>query len=113
MFLNQIYKTPVEKRLQKNPDLLAIRFASTNPILDPWIYILLRKALLSKVIQNIKCLFCKTGSQQSQSGFQCRDGRQVSSRDPPSDVPQELRDVTSTSQMGLCLPERSGHLSII
>ncbi|KTG41904.1 hypothetical protein cypCar_00036230 [Cyprinus carpio] len=24
-----------------NPDLLAIRFASTNAILDPWIYILL------------------------------------------------------------------------
>ncbi|KAI7798291.1 prostaglandin E receptor 4 (subtype EP4) a [Triplophysa rosa] len=106
VFLNQIYKTEVEKRLEKNPDLLAIRFASTNPILDPWIYILLQKALLSKVIQNIKCLFCKMGSQQSQSGFQCRDGRQLSSRDSPSDAPQELRDVTSMSQTGLYLPER-------
>lgn len=105
MFLNQIYKTPVEKRLEKNPDLLAIRFASTNPILDPWIYILLRKAVLSKVIENIKCLFCKMGSQQSQMSFQCRDRRQVSSRDSPSDVSKELRDVSSTSQTGLYLPE--------
>lgn len=104
MFLNQIYKTPVERRLEKNPDLLAIRFASTNPILDPWVYILLRKAVLSRVIKNIKCLFCKIGSQQSQSSFRCGDGQQVSFGGSPSAVFKEL--ITSTSQMGLCSPER-------
>uniref|UniRef100_A0A8C1JZU5 Prostaglandin E receptor 4 (subtype EP4) a n=1 Tax=Cyprinus carpio TaxID=7962 RepID=A0A8C1JZU5_CYPCA len=110
VFLNQLYKTPVEKRLDKNPDLLAIRFASTNPILDPWIYILLRKAVLSKVIENIKCLFCKIGSQmpQGQNGFHCMDGVQVSSiisRDSQSAVSRELKEVMNTSQTCLYPPE--------
>ncbi|XP_016111284.1 prostaglandin E receptor 4 (subtype EP4) a [Sinocyclocheilus grahami] len=110
VFLNQLYKTPVEKRLDKNPDLLAIRFASTNPILDPWIYILLRKAVLSKVIENIKCLFCKIGSQmpQGQNSFHCMDGAQVSSiisRDSPSAVSRELKEVMNTSQTCLYPPE--------
>ncbi|KTG41903.1 hypothetical protein cypCar_00036229 [Cyprinus carpio] len=107
VFLNQLYKMPVEKRLDKNPDLLAIRFASTNPILDPWIYILLRKAVLSKVVENIKCLFCKIGSQmpQGQNSFHCMDGAQVSSiisRDSQSAVSQELMN---TSQTCLYPPE--------
>lgn len=101
---------PVEKRLDKNPDLLAIRFASTNPILDPWIYILLRKAVLSKVIENIKCLFCKIGSQmpQGQNSFHCMDGAQVSSiisRDSQSAVSRELKEVMNTSQTCLYPPE--------
>uniref|UniRef100_A0A8C2EEX8 Small ribosomal subunit protein mS27 n=1 Tax=Cyprinus carpio TaxID=7962 RepID=A0A8C2EEX8_CYPCA len=107
VFLNQLYKMPVEKRLDKNPDLLAIRFASTNPILDPWIYILLRKAVLSKVVENIKCLFCKIGSQmpQGQNSFHCMDRAQVSSiisRDSQSAVSQELMN---TSQTCLYPPE--------
>ncbi|XP_051508655.1 prostaglandin E receptor 4 (subtype EP4) a [Myxocyprinus asiaticus] len=110
VFLNQLYKTPVEKRLDKNPDLLSIRFASTNPILDPWIYILLRKAVLSKLIENIKCLFCKIGSrrQQAQGNFRCVDGQQASSiisRESPSVVSREVKEVTSTSQTFLYLPE--------
>lgn len=105
MFLNQLYKTPVEKRLDKNPDLLAIRFASTNPILDPWIYILLRKAVLSKVVENIKCLFCRSDSrgQQTQNSLLCINGQQFSSRDSPSGVSRELQDVSSTSQTSLNL----------
>ncbi|XP_059358871.1 prostaglandin E receptor 4 (subtype EP4) a [Carassius carassius] len=104
VFLNQLYKTPVEKRLDKNPDLLAIRFASTNPILDPWIYILLRKAVLSKVIENIECLFCKIGSQmpQGQNSFHCMDGEgaQVSSI-----ISRELKEAMNISQTVLYPPE--------
>lgn len=108
VFLNQLYKTPVEKRLDRNPDLLAIRFASTNPILDPWIYILLRKAVLSKLIENIKCLFCKLESQRAQGPGSFMDGAQVSSilsRDSPSAVSGELKEVTSTSLTVLYPPE--------
>ncbi|KAL0979112.1 hypothetical protein UPYG_G00180870 [Umbra pygmaea] len=117
VFLNQLYKTPVELKLEKNPDLRAIRFASFNPILDPWIYILLRKAVLLKLIEQIKCLFCKMGArrQQSDEGQNCyfMDGHQlpsaiISSRESPSLVFHELRsDVSSTSQTLLYLPEGS------
>lgn len=78
VFLNQLYKTPVEPQLDKNPDLRAIRFASFNPILDPWIYILLRKAVLHKLIEKIKCLFCKIGAQR-QGSSRCIDAYQLSS----------------------------------
>lgn len=113
VFLNQLYKTPVELRLDKNPDLRAIRFASFNPILDPWIYILLRKAVLLKLIEKIKCLFCKIGArgQQRQGNFHCIDAHQLSSviskRDSNSMVSHDLRDITSSSQTFLYLPEGS------
>ncbi|XP_072243788.1 prostaglandin E receptor 4 (subtype EP4) a [Leuresthes tenuis] len=113
VFLNQLYKTPVEPRLDKNPDLRAIRFASFNPILDPWIYILLRKAVLLKLIEKIKCLFCKMGArtQQRQGNFHCMDAHQLSSvisnRDSHSMVSHDLRDARSTSQTVLYLPEGS------
>lgn len=35
-------------------DLMAIRFASFNPILDPWVYILCRKNLLLKGCEKLK-----------------------------------------------------------
>lgn len=35
-------------------DMLAIRFASFNPILDPWVYILCRKNLLLKGCETLK-----------------------------------------------------------
>lgn len=113
VFLNQLYKTPVELRLDKNPDLRAIRFASFNPILDPWIYILLRKAVLLKLIEKIKCLFCKMGArrQQRQGNYHCADAHQLSSvisnRDSHCLVSHDLRDVSSTSQTFLYLPEGS------
>ncbi|XP_029961310.1 prostaglandin E receptor 4 (subtype EP4) a [Salarias fasciatus] len=111
VFLNQLYKTPVELKLEINPDLRAIRFASFNPILDPWIYILLRKAVLLKLIEKIKCLFCKMGArgQQRQGSCHCIDAHQLSSvisnRDSHSLVSNDLRDVTSSSQTFLYLPE--------
>lgn len=111
VFLNQLYKTPVEPVLEKNPDLRAIRFASFNPILDPWIYILLRKAIFLKVIGKIKCLFCKVGSraQQRPGNFHCIDAHQLSSviskRESLSLVSHNLRDISSSSQSFLYLPE--------
>lgn len=107
MFLNQLYKTPVELRLDKNPDLRAIRFASFNPILDPWIYILLRKAVLLKVIEKIKCLFCKIGARRQQrqrnsNNYNSTDAHQLSSIISNRDSMQE---VTSSSQTFLYLPE--------
>ncbi|XP_017267643.1 prostaglandin E receptor 4 (subtype EP4) a [Kryptolebias marmoratus] len=113
VFLNQLYKTPVEKRLDINPDLRAIRFASFNPILDPWIYILLRKAVLLKLIEKVKCLFCKVGArrQQRQGNFHCIDTYQLSSnisnRDSHSLVSHELKDIRRNSQSFLCAPEGS------
>lgn len=110
VFLNQLYKTPVEKRLDINPDLRAIRFASFNPILDPWIYILLRKAVLLKLIEKIKCLFCKMGErrQQGQVNFHTTDDHQlfsvISKRGSNSLVSHNLRDVSRSSQT-FYLPE--------
>uniref|UniRef100_G3NTI3 Prostaglandin E receptor 4 (subtype EP4) a n=1 Tax=Gasterosteus aculeatus aculeatus TaxID=481459 RepID=G3NTI3_GASAC len=108
VFLNQLYKTPVELKLEINPDLRAIRFASFNPILDPWIYILLRKAVLLKLIEKVKCLFCKMGArrQQMQASFQCVDTPQLSSA-ISNRVSRDLRDFSSTSQTFLYLPEGS------
>lgn len=108
MFINQIYKIPVEKRLDKNPDLLAIRFASTNPILDPWIYILLRKAVLIKVMKNFNYLFCKiiACGQQKQGSFHWLEQQRVSSiisKDSLSLVSRNMREVRSPSQTFLYL----------
>lgn len=118
VFLNQLYKTPVELRLEKNPDLRAIRFASFNPILDPWIYILLRKAVLLKLIEKIKCLFCKMGAhgrQQGPGNFPCIDSQRLSSiisrRGSHSLVSQDTRYTTDSSHCFFPLPKRSEPLS--
>lgn len=114
VFLNQLYKTPVELNLEKNPDLRAIRFASFNPILDPWIYILLRKAVLLKLIEKIKCLFCKMGTnrrQQRQGSLNRTDSRRqssvISKQGSLSLVSHGLRDATTSSQAFLYFPEGS------
>ena len=39
-------------------DLIAIRLASINQILDPWVYILLRKGLIDKVLHYVKKIAC-------------------------------------------------------
>ncbi|XP_077081819.1 prostaglandin E receptor 4 (subtype EP4) c [Siphateles boraxobius] len=57
IFVNQLYD-PAHISSGKSPDyrsdLLAIRFASFNPILDPWVYILCRKNLLTKGCTRLK-----------------------------------------------------------
>ncbi|XP_061784234.1 prostaglandin E receptor 4 (subtype EP4) a [Nerophis lumbriciformis] len=103
VFLNQLYKPPVELRLDINPDLTAIRFASFNPILDPWIYILLRKAVFLQLVENIKCLFCKVGArsgQQTNGSLPCKDvappcSSVISKPDSNSLASSELRDIAS------------------
>ncbi|KAJ8261240.1 hypothetical protein COCON_G00169630 [Conger conger] len=116
VFVNQLYKPSVEMRIENNLDLKAIRIASVNPILDPWIYILLRKAVLLKLIEKIKCLFCRIGGQHQQGpgNFHCIHGQRSSSvisRDSPSLVCRDMREFTSTSQTFLYLPETSTSLS--
>lgn len=57
IFVNQLYG-PAHLSAGGKPDsrsdLLAIRFASFNPILDPWVYILCRKNLLLKGCKKLK-----------------------------------------------------------
>lgn len=77
--------------------------ASINPILDPWIYILLRKTVVLKLMEKIKCLFCKMGGRGRRGGrqFRCADGHLCSSivsQDSPSLMSHELREMVSTSQ---------------
>ncbi|XP_026863756.2 prostaglandin E receptor 4 (subtype EP4) b [Electrophorus electricus] len=105
VFVNQLYLHPdTEQVLEQNPDLQAIRIASVNAILDPWIYILLRKTVLQKLLEKVKCLFCRIGGWgpgPSPGEFRCSGGPQMSpivSRDSPSLVSRELRDMVSTSQ---------------
>ncbi|XP_016079649.1 PREDICTED: prostaglandin E2 receptor EP4 subtype [Miniopterus natalensis] len=61
VFVNQLYQPSLVREVSRNPDLQAIRIAAVNPILDPWIYILLRKTVLSKAMEKVKCLFCRIG----------------------------------------------------
>lgn len=111
MFVNQLYNGTIEKALEKNPDLKAIRIASVNPILDPWIYILLRKTVVLKLLEKIKCLFCRIGGRnhgRSHGDFHCSNGGRnssIASRDLPSLVMPELPEVICTSQTYLYCPE--------
>ncbi|XP_042365372.1 prostaglandin E receptor 4 (subtype EP4) b [Plectropomus leopardus] len=99
IFANQLNINQSDKPF----DLLAIRMASVNPILDPWIYILLRKTVVLKLMEKIKCLFCKMGGRGRRNGgqFRCAEGRfssSIVSRDSPSLESRELREMVSTSQ---------------
>ncbi|XP_061763968.1 prostaglandin E2 receptor EP4 subtype-like [Nerophis ophidion] len=107
IFQNQL-KTQKEESTGLNKDLLAIRMASINPILDPWVYILLRKTVVSTLVKKIKFLFCKMGGGRRGSArqFRCDDGRfsssSIVSRDSPSLVSWELRGMACTSRTYLC-----------
>ncbi|KAF3849313.1 hypothetical protein F7725_015810 [Dissostichus mawsoni] len=102
IFVNQLFTNQTEETSGLNQDLLAIRMASVNPILDPWIYILLRKTVVLKLMEKIKCLFCKMGGRGGRNGgqFRCADGRlsSIVSRDSHSMVSRELQEMVSTSQ---------------
>lgn len=57
LFVNQLYgpaHITAGEKLDYRSDLMAIRFASFNPILDPWVYILCRKNLLVKGCERLK-----------------------------------------------------------
>lgn len=101
--MNQLQGSQRDEQFELSRDLQAIRMASVNPILDPWVYILLRKAVVLKLMQKIKCLFCKMGRRQRGEGgrFRCAGGglsSSVISRDCPSLVSHELQDLVNTSQ---------------
>lgn len=103
IFVNQLHRSQREEPLWLNKDLLAIRMASVNPILDPWIYILLRKTVVLKLMEKIKYLFCKMGGRGRRNGgqYRCADGRlssSIVSRDCPSLVSREVQEMVSTSQ---------------
>ncbi|CAG5896920.1 prostaglandin E receptor 4 (subtype EP4) c [Menidia menidia] len=62
IFVNQLYDPDYISAGGKpdyRSDLLAIRFASFNPILDPWVYILCRKNLLLKGCDKLKTAVAK------------------------------------------------------
>ncbi|KAF0031672.1 hypothetical protein F2P81_016227 [Scophthalmus maximus] len=110
IFENQLYRNQKEETFGLNKDLLAIRMASINPILDPWIYILLRKTVVLKLMEKIKCLFCKMGGRGRRDGsqFHCANGHlssSIISRDSPSQLSHELREMVSSSQTFLCLSD--------
>ncbi|XP_078075335.1 prostaglandin E receptor 4 (subtype EP4) c [Mustelus asterias] len=57
IFVNQLHgpaQIQAGEKLDYRGDLLAIRFASFNPILDPWVYILCRKKLLTLGCERLK-----------------------------------------------------------
>ncbi|XP_066516105.1 prostaglandin E receptor 4 (subtype EP4) b [Hoplias malabaricus] len=116
VFVNQLDRLPAKEEIEGNPDLQAIRIAAVNAILDPWIYILLRKTVLQKLLEKIKCLFCRMGGRgqgPSRVEFRCRGVTPMSSlvsRDSPTMVTRELRELVATSQTYLYpSDQRQGH----
>ncbi|XP_028318124.1 prostaglandin E receptor 4 (subtype EP4) b isoform X2 [Gouania willdenowi] len=113
IFMNALDQNQKDEPLGLNNDLLAIRIAAVNPILDPWIYILLRKTVVLKLMEKIKCLFCKMGGRGGGGGggqFRCFDGHLSSSfvsRDSLSMGSHELRVMVTTSQTFLYPPDRN------
>ncbi|XP_051554746.1 prostaglandin E receptor 4 (subtype EP4) c [Myxocyprinus asiaticus] len=84
IFVNQLYDPAYISSGGKpdyRSDLLAIRFASFNPILDPWVYILCRKNLLIKGCARLKCTIGLRKGDHSR-GFGWMDSR----HSPPSFV---------------------------
>ncbi|KAG7499006.1 prostaglandin E2 receptor EP4 subtype-like [Solea senegalensis] len=122
IFENQLYRTQKEELFGLNKDLLAIRMASINPILDPWIYILLRKTVFLKLMEKIKCLFCKMGRRGRRDGgqFRCDNDHRSSSiisRDSPSLLSHDAREMMSSTSQTFLYPsegnsERSGSLQV-
>ncbi|XP_037120840.1 prostaglandin E receptor 4 (subtype EP4) b [Syngnathus acus] len=106
IFVNQLYSKQKEEWTGLNKDLLAIRMASVNPILDPWVYILLRKTVVLTLMEKIKCLFCRMGRGRRGGGgggqFRCAGVRlsssSVMSRDSPSLVSRGCPGTACTSQ---------------
>lgn len=103
IFVNQLQGSQRDEKSELSRDLQAIRMASVNPILDPWIYILLRKTVVLKLMEKIKCLFCKMGGRRrgERGHFNCTDGgfsSSVISRDCPTLMSHELHDLVNTSQ---------------
>ncbi|KAM4719207.1 prostaglandin E receptor 4 (subtype EP4) b [Anableps anableps] len=100
IFENQLFTNQTSQNSGLNKDLMAIRMASVNPILDPWFYILLKKTVVLKVLEKIKCLFCKMGGRGRRGGgpFRCADSplSSIISRNSPSLMSREPGERVST-----------------
>ncbi|XP_078461793.1 prostaglandin E2 receptor EP4 subtype-like [Lampetra fluviatilis] len=60
IFVNQLSSnSPQDEKSSQKLDLQAIRMASFNPILDPWVYILCRRKLLGRCVHLCRRLLCK------------------------------------------------------
>ena len=68
IFVNQLYGPASVSAADYGSDLRAIRFASFNPILDPWVYILCRKNLLVKGCERLKRTVGQAKVDQGHSG---------------------------------------------
>lgn len=66
-------------------DLLAFRFNAFNPILDPWVFILFRKA----VFQRLKLWFCRLSARPAHGSSQNPPSQPASGRKDPR-VPATL-----------------------
>ncbi|XP_060588705.1 prostaglandin E2 receptor EP4 subtype-like isoform X2 [Ruditapes philippinarum] len=69
ILINQTKLLPVNLRT----DLLMIRFASLNQVLDPWVYILLRREVVWKVASTLKKLFSKQSKDSEINKFRRQD----------------------------------------
>lgn len=63
-------KTHMGKEKECNSFLIAVRLASLNQILDPWVYLLLRKILLQK--------FCQVANAVSSCSSNVQKGQPIS-----------------------------------
>ncbi|XP_045159568.2 prostaglandin E2 receptor EP4 subtype-like [Mercenaria mercenaria] len=77
ILINQTKLLPVNLRT----DLLMIRFASLNQVLDPWVYILLRREVVWKVANTLKKLFSKQSKDSETSKFMRQDSSAVLAND--------------------------------
>lgn len=62
-------------------DLLMIRFASFNQILDPWVYILLRREIVWNVANTVKRLFSRKSKESEINKFRRRRSSAVLTND--------------------------------
>lgn len=111
IFVNQLYD-PAYISAGGQPDyrsdLMAIRFASFNPILDPWVYILCRKNLLLKGCERLKSAVAQVkdgrrdnigwvGGQHSPPSFHSNDTSYASLRTASKNDLEQQVSITNDS----------------
>nr|XP_043900914.1 prostaglandin F2-alpha receptor [Solea senegalensis] len=66
-----IYSTRTRDEPAPFTMLMQIRMATWNQILDPWVYILLRRAVLRKIFALLRCCCCWGSKLSNLHGWQC------------------------------------------
>lgn len=59
LFQVRVFANQITRENDYTADLAAIRIASVNPILDPWIYILLRRSLFWRILSLSKTIYSR------------------------------------------------------